>query len=56
MTFIRAPFVASAGPAVDVLATVNGRAVAVRQGAQIGLAFHPELDADRRIHERFAKL
>lgn len=56
MTFIRAPFVASAGPAVDVLATVDGRAVAVRQGAQIGLAFHPEPDADRRIHKSFAKL
>lgn len=56
MTFIRAPFVASAGPAARPLATVDGHVVAVRQGNQIGLAFHPELDADRRVHKLFVKL
>ena len=56
MTFIRAPFVANVGPAAQAIATVDGHVVAVRQGAQIGLAFHPELDGDRRIHERFVRL
>ena len=55
-TFIRAPFVMEAGANVDVLAAHEGRIVAVRQGGQIGLAFHPELDADPRVHELFLSL
>ena len=27
-----------------------------KQLAQIGLSFHPELDADNRIHEKFMEL
>ena len=38
---------------VQVLAHVDDRIVAVQYGAQIGLSFHPELDADNRIHEKF---
>ena len=53
MTFIRAPFVMETGADVKVLARVEDRIVAVRQGAQLGLAFHPELDHDLRIHEYF---
>lgn len=53
MTFIRAPFVVEAGPGVEKLAEVDGRIVAVRQDAQLGVAFHPELDQDLRIHEAF---
>lgn len=55
-TFIRAPYVEEAGSGVDVLARVDGRIVAVRQGAQLGVAFHPELDGDTRIHELFLHL
>lgn len=39
-----------------ILARVDGRIVAVRYGNQIGMAFHPELDEDDRIHEMFLRL
>ena len=56
MTFIRAPYVSEAGPEAEVLATVGGRIVVVRQESQLALAFHPELDHDLRIHEAFLAL
>jgi pyridoxal 5'-phosphate synthase pdxT subunit len=63
--FIRAPYVASVGPDVDVLASVHhrghgdeGAAVAspalVRQGNVLACCFHPELTGDRRVHRLFA--
>ena len=51
-TFIRAPYAAEIGEGVDVLATVDGKDVAVRYGNQVALAFHPELDGDT-IHRWF---
>jgi 5'-phosphate synthase pdxT subunit len=56
--FIRAPWVAQAGPAVEILATdpATGRIVAVRQGPVLATAFHPELTGDRRIHELFVNM
>ena len=48
--FIRAPWVAKVGGAVDVLATVDDHAVMVRQGGIIATSFHPELTDDTRIH------
>lgn len=56
MTFIRAPYIETADEQVQVLARVDDRIVAVQYGAQIGLSFHPELDADNRIHEKFLGL
>lgn len=53
MTFIRAPYVMETGPEVEVLARVESRIVAVRQGAQLALAFHPELDESLAVHEAF---
>lgn len=47
--FIRAPAIADSGTAT-VLARVDGRAVAVRDGPVVGTAFHPELTTDPRIH------
>jgi 5'-phosphate synthase pdxT subunit len=32
---------------------VDGHAVAARQGNLLGVAFHPELSGDRRLHELF---
>lgn len=52
-TFIRAPFVDKMGPGVQELACFEGRTVAVRQGSQFALAFHPELDASDRVHRLF---
>jgi 5'-phosphate synthase pdxT subunit len=49
--FIRAPAITEVGPDVEVLATVDGRPVAVREGPVVGTAFHPELTADSRVHD-----
>lgn len=63
--FIRAPWVEKVGDGVDVLATVAGapgeddrtaRIVAVRQGAVLATAFHPELTGDERVHRLFVDI
>lgn len=56
MTFIRAPYIAEAGPAARALARVDGRIVAARQGNQLVTAFHPELTEDVRVHRYFLEL
>jgi 5'-phosphate synthase pdxT subunit len=48
--FIRAPWVEAHGEAVDVLATVEGHPVAVREGPVLACSFHPELTDDLRVH------
>jgi len=53
--FIRAPVVEEVGGA-EVLARLDGRPVAVRQGRAVGLAFHPELSGDLRLHGQFLRL
>ncbi len=54
--FIRAPAIVDVGENVDVLATFENKIVAVRQENILGLAFHPELTGDTRIHEYLIKL
>ena len=66
--FIRAPWVESASPQVEVLARVSddpdvpggevaaGRIVAVRQGPVLATAFHPELTGDMRVHGLFVEM
>ncbi|MDZ5812112.1 pyridoxal 5'-phosphate synthase glutaminase subunit PdxT [Halorubrum sp. AD140] len=49
--FIRAPLVDEVGAGVEVLATVDGRPVAVRNGPVVATAFHPELTDDARVHD-----
>jgi 5'-phosphate synthase pdxT subunit len=51
--FIRAPWIAAHGDDVEILASVDGHAVAARQGDVLAVAFHPELGGDTRLHERF---
>ncbi|QCC50788.1 pyridoxal 5'-phosphate synthase glutaminase subunit PdxT [Halapricum salinum] len=48
--FIRAPVIDEVGDA-DVLASWDGRPVAVRDGPVLGTSFHPELTGDSRIHD-----
>jgi len=48
--FIRAPWIAEHGDGVEVLARVDGRPVAVREGNVLACAFHPELTDDSRLH------
>ncbi len=55
--FIRAPFIVSVGPEVEVLAKLeDGTAVAARQDNLLALAFHPELGHDTRLHKYFLKM
>ncbi|WP_073261751.1 pyridoxal 5'-phosphate synthase glutaminase subunit PdxT [Cryptosporangium aurantiacum] len=59
--FIRAPWVESTGPDVEILARVSGgpadgRIVAVRQGNLLATSFHPELTGDLRVHELFVRM
>lgn len=56
MTFIRAPYICKAGPNVEILSTVKGNIVAAREGNQLVTAFHPELDADDRVHRYFLSM
>ena len=56
MTFIRAPYIAQAGPEVQILAQVDGRIVAARQGKQLAAAFHPELSDDLSVHRYFLNM
>ncbi len=51
--FIRAPWVESHGPGVEVLAAYDGHPVAVREGTVLASAFHPELTDDPRFHAIF---
>jgi 5'-phosphate synthase pdxT subunit len=51
--FIRAPWVEAMGPAVEAIAHCDGRIVGVRQGHVMGVAFHPELGEDTRLHTYF---
>ncbi len=48
--FIRAPWIAEHGPQVEILAELDGHAVAARQGRMLAIAFHSELGDDDRIH------
>jgi pyridoxal 5'-phosphate synthase pdxT subunit len=54
--FIRAPRVTEAGPDVEVLATLDGDPVLLRQGKFLVASFHPELTEDARVHELFLDL
>ncbi len=58
VAFIRAPWVEDVGPGVQVLARVaggpaDGKIVAVRHGALLATAFHPEITGDERVHRLF---
>ena len=55
MVFIRAPFITETSAGVDILSTVDGNIVGVQYKNQIGLAFHPEMTLDTRIHEYWLK-
>lgn len=59
--FIRAPWVESTGPDVQVLAEVDGHPVAVRTATALAVSFHPEVGGDAgapddRLHAAFLDL
>jgi 5'-phosphate synthase pdxT subunit len=53
--FIRAPWIADSGDAVEVLAAVDGHPVAARQDNMLVISFHPEIAGESRIHELFLR-
>lgn len=56
MTFIRAPYIESAGNDVQILAEIDGKPVAAKQGNQLVTAFHPELTKDLSVHKYFLSM
>jgi 5'-phosphate synthase pdxT subunit len=44
------------GPEVEVIARCDGHIVGVRQDHVVGVAFHPELGDDTRLHAYFLEL
>lgn len=53
VAFIRAPRITRIGEAVEVLGTVNGEPVAVRQGHVSALTFHPEVTGTVYWHQQW---
>jgi 5'-phosphate synthase pdxT subunit len=53
--FIRAPWIAEHGDAVEVLAEVDGHPVAARQDQMLVISFHPEIAGESRVHELFLR-
>ena len=51
LMFIRAPRIVRHGPSVEILASVDGEPVIVRQGNVYGATCHPELTGDPRLHQ-----
>jgi 5'-phosphate synthase pdxT subunit len=55
--FIRAPRIATVGAGAEIVCRrPDGEPAGVRQGRVIGLAFHPELTRDGRLHRHFLEL
>jgi len=54
--FIRAPWIESVGPGVEVLAKHGERIVLCRHRRILAASFHPELTRDRRLHRYFLRL
>jgi len=50
LVFIRAPRIIAVGQGVDVLASLAGEPIPVRQNGVWAATFHPELTADQSIH------
>lgn len=53
MVFIRAPYIESVGPNVEVLAKVDSNIVAARETNMLVTSFHPELTSDLNVHKYF---
>jgi 5'-phosphate synthase pdxT subunit len=54
--FIRAPRIRGAGADVDVVGSLDGEPVLVRDGRFLLASFHPELTDDLRVHELFLEM
>lgn len=55
MVFIRAPYIQSVGPEVEVLSEVDGHIVTARERNMLVTSYHPELTTDNRVHRFFVE-
>ena len=53
--FIRAPVAKHVGPGVKVIGSIPEGVIALEEGRNMALSFHPELGNDSRLHIRFMK-
>jgi 5'-phosphate synthase pdxT subunit len=53
MVFIRAPYIESVSGHARILASIDGKIVAAREGYQLVTAFHPELTGNGSVHRYF---
>ncbi|MCL0081060.1 pyridoxal 5'-phosphate synthase glutaminase subunit PdxT [Peptococcaceae bacterium] len=54
--FIRAPYIISVEPGVEVMATYQNKIVLARQNNFLAAAFHPELTNDLWLHQYFLEM
>lgn len=52
LVFIRAPRIREVGDGVEVLDSLDGEPILVRQGSVFGATFHPELTDSTTLHQR----
>lgn len=55
LVFIRAPLITRMGPGVRIIASLDGKPVACREGSMVATSFHPELTNDVRFHAWFVE-
>ncbi len=53
MVFIRAPYIETVSPDIEILSEVDGRIVAARGKNILVSSYHPELTDDNRVHRYF---
>lgn len=56
LVFIRAPQIESIGTKVEIIVSVEGKPVFVRQGNRLASSFHPELIKELIFHEYFVSI
>ena len=52
LCFIRAPRIEEIGPSVEVIATLNGEPICLKQKHIFGATFHPELTDSTLLHRQ----
>jgi len=56
MIFIRAPYIHTVGPEVEILSQFDGMILAARERNMLVTAYHPELTKDTTVHQYFLRM
>ena len=56
MRFIRAPIITEIHKGTEVLAELDGKIIAAKNGNQLATVFHPELTDNEKVHRLFARM